>query len=432
MPPRRQAALGFIFVTLLLDTTGIGIIIPVVPKLIVELIHGDLSDASRYGGWLMFSYSVMQFLFSPVMGNLSDRFGRRPVLLLSLFGLGVDFLVLGLSPTITWLFGARIFSGIFGASFTTGSAYIADISPPEKRAQNFGMVGVAFGLGFIMGPVIGGILGQYGSRIPFFAAAALSLVNCLYGLFVLPESLAKEHRRPFEWKRANPAGSLGRLRRYPVVAGLVESLFFIYIAGYSVQSTWTYFTMERFSWNSAMVGYSLGVVGFMTALVQGGLIRAVIPALGHKRSAYLGLALYAVGLFLFAFAGQSWMMFAFLVPYCLGGIAGPALQGIISTQVPPSEQGELQGALTSLMSVTAIISPPIMTNLFSYFTGETAPFYFPGSPFFAGGILAVLSIAFAVRSLAHYEHRPLAAHAPVGHEAAKSPVAPLPTSGATK
>ncbi|HEX9006967.1 MAG TPA: MFS transporter, partial [Bacteroidota bacterium] len=218
MPPRRQAALGFIFVTLLLDTTGIGIIIPVVPKLIAELIHGDMSDASRYGGWLMFTYSVMQFLFSPVMGNLSDRFGRRPVLLAALFGLGVDFLVLGLSPNITWLFAARLFSGIFGASFTTGSAYIADISPPDKRAQNFGMVGVAFGVGFIMGPVIGGILGQYGSRIPFFAAAGLSLVNCLYGLFVLPESLPREHRRPFEWKRANPVSSLGRLRRYPVVA----------------------------------------------------------------------------------------------------------------------------------------------------------------------------------------------------------------------
>ncbi len=431
MPPRRQAALGFIFVTLLLDTTGIGIIIPVVPKLIAELIHGDMSDASRYGGWLMFTYSVMQFLFSPVMGNLSDRFGRRPVLLAALFGLGVDFLILGVSPNITWLFAARLFSGIFGASFTTGSAYIADISPPEKRAQNFGMVGVAFGLGFIMGPVIGGILGQYGSRVPFFAAAALSLVNCLYGFFILPESLGKEHRRDFEWRRANPLGALHRLRRHPVVRGLVQSLFFIYIAGYSVQSTWTYFTMERFSWDSAMVGYSLGVVGLMTALVQGGLIRAVIPAIGHKRSTYLGLALYATGLFLFAFASQSWMIFAFLIPYCLGGIAGPALQGIISTQVPPNEQGELQGALTSLMSVTAIISPPLMTNLFAYFTGNTAPMYFPGAPFFAGGILAIVSIALAVRSLANYvhDHKAHAAQTPLPAEAPQNPVAPIAAPG---
>jgi MFS transporter, DHA1 family, tetracycline resistance protein len=403
MASKRQAALGFIFITLLIDTTGIGIIVPVVPKLIVELIHGDLSDASRYGGWLMFAYSGMQFLFSPVMGNLSDRFGRRPVLLASLFGLGVDFLVLALSPTIVWLFAARLFSGIFGASFTTGSAYIADISPPERRAQNFGMVGVAFGVGFMLGPVIGGVLGQYGSRVPFFAAAGLSLINWLYGYFVLPESLSPEHRRPFEWKRANPIGSLGRLRKYPVVAGLIESLVFVYIAAYAVQSTWTYFTMERFNWDSAMVGYSLGLIGLMTAIVQGGLIRAVIPALGHKRSAYLGLGLYGFGFVLFAFATQGWMMFLFLVPYCLGGIAGPALQGIISTQVPPNEQGQLQGGLTSLMSLTAIISPVIMTNLFSYFTSADAIVYFPGIPFLAGAVLICLSIVFAVRTLASHD-----------------------------
>lgn len=409
MSARRQAAIGFIFVTLLIDTTGIGIIVPVIPKLIVELIQGDLSEASRYGGWLMFTYSAMQFLFSPVMGNLSDHFGRRPVLLASLFGLGVDFLVLAVAPTITWLFAARIFSGIFGASFTTGSAYIADISPPEKRAQNFGMVGVAFGVGFMLGPVIGGILGEYGSRVPFFAAAGLSLLNWLYGYFVLPESLKPEHRRRFEWKRSNPIGSLQRLRKYPVVAGLIESLTFLYIAAYAVQSTWTYFTMERFNWTSATVGLSLGLVGLMTAIVQGGLIRAVIPALGHKRSVYLGLSLYGLGFVLFAFANQGWMMFAFLVPYCLGGIAGPALQGIISTQVPANEQGQLQGGLTSLMSLTAIISPLIMTNLFSYFTSDSAVVYFPGAPFLAGALLIFLSILFAVRTLASHDHHGLAA-----------------------
>jgi MFS transporter, DHA1 family, tetracycline resistance protein len=403
MPGKRQAALGFIFVTLLIDITGIGIIIPVVPKLIVELIHGDLSDASRYGGWLMFAYSATQFLFSPVMGNLSDHFGRRPVLLASLFGLGVDFLVLALSPTVVWLFAARIFSGMFGASFTTGSAYIADISPPERRAQNFGLVGVAFGVGFMLGPVIGGILGEYGSRVPFFAAAGLSLVNCLYGFFVLPESLKPENRRRFEWKRANPIGSLQRLRKYPVVAGLIESLTFLYIASYAVQSTWTYFTMERFNWTSATVGLSLGLVGLLTAIVQGGVIRAVIPAIGHKRSVYLGLSLYGLGFLLFSFANQSWMMFAFLVPYCLGGVAGPALQGIISTQVPVNEQGQLQGGLTSLMSLTAIVSPVIMTNLFSYFTSDTAVIYFPGAPFLAGAFLIALSIFFAVRTLRSQE-----------------------------
>ncbi len=405
MMQKRHAALGFIFVTLLLDVTGIGIVIPVVPKLIAELIHGTMSDASRYGGWLMFSYSLMQFVFSPVLGNLSDRYGRRPVLLGSVFGLGVDYLVLASAPSIGWLFVGRLFAGIFGASFTTGGAYIADISPPEKRAQNFGIIGVAFGLGFIIGPVIGGVLGQLGSRVPFYAAAGLSLVNWLYGFFALPESLDVERRRRFDWKGANPVGSLARLRNYPVVSGLVGSLIFIYIAAYALQSTWTYFTMQQFNWDSAMVGYSLGVVGFLFAIVQGVLIRLIIPKLGQKRSVYTGLTMYGVGLFLFAFAAKSWMMFAFLVPYSLGGIAGPALQGIISSQVPANEQGQLQGALTSLMSVTAIVGPPTMTNLFAFFTSARAPVYFPGAPFLAGAFLTLFSVIFAVRTLASPAHR---------------------------
>lgn len=402
----RPAALGFIFVTLLIDVIGFGIIIPVLPKLISELINGTLSDASRYGGWLMFTFSIMQFAFSPVMGNLSDRFGRRPILLGAVFGLGIDYLVLAFAPTIGWLFFGRMFAGIFGASFTTGGAYIADISTPEKRGQNFGIIGVAFGVGFIIGPVVGGLLGQFGSRVPFFAAAGLSLLNWLYGFFVLPESLKKEHRRKFEWKRANPAGSLLQLKKYPVVAGLIESLVCIYIASFAIQSTWTFFTMQQFNWDSAMVGYSLGTVGFLTALVQGLLIRSIIPKLGQKRSLYLGLSMYGIGFLLFSIASQSWMMFAFLVPYCLGGLAGPSIQGIISTQVPPNEQGELQGALTSLISATAIIGPPIMTNLFAYFTSGNAPIYFPGAPFLAGAVLTLLSVIFAVRTLSSYIQHP--------------------------
>jgi DHA1 family tetracycline resistance protein-like MFS transporter len=399
MNGKRQAALGFIFVTLLIDITGFGIIIPVVPKLISELIHGSLSDASRYGGWLMFTFSIMQFVCSPIMGNLSDRYGRRPILLGAVFGLGIDYLVLAFAPTIWWLFLGRMFAGIFGASFTTGGAYIADISTPEKRAQNFGLIGVAFGIGFIIGPVIGGILGQFGSRVPFLAAAGLSLLNWLYGFFVLPESLTKEHRRPFEWKRANPVGALIHLKKYPVIAGLIESIVCLYVAAYAVQSTWTFFTMQQFSWDTAMVGYSLGFVGFLFALVQGVLIRKIIPKLGHKRSVYLGLSMTGTGLMLFAFASQSWMMFAFLVPYALGGISGPALQGIISTQVPPNAQGELQGALTSLMSACAVVGPPIMTNLFAYFTHGDAPIYFPGAPFLFGALLTLVGVAFAMRTL---------------------------------
>jgi DHA1 family tetracycline resistance protein-like MFS transporter len=394
-----KAALGFIFITLLIDVIGIGIIIPVLPKLIEELIHGDLSEASRYAGWLTFAYAIMQFLFSPVLGGLSDRFGRRPVLLLSLFGFGLDYLLLVFAPSITWLFIGRLVAGIMGASFTTATAYIADVSTPENRARNFGMIGVAFGLGFIIGPLLGGVLGQYGSRVPFMVSAALTFLNWLYGLLVLPESLAPENRRAFSWARANPVGSLVQLKRYPVITGLIGSLLFIYLAGYATQSTWTYFTMERFGWNEAWVGYSLAFVGLMVALVQGGLVGLVVPKLGPNRSVYLGLLLYALGFLLFAFANRSWMMFAFIIPYALGGISGPSLQGIISGQVPANEQGELQGALTSLVSLTSIAGPPLMTNLFAYYTSPSAPLYFPGAPFLAGALLCLVSVLLAWRSL---------------------------------
>ncbi len=396
--PKREAALGFIFITLLIDITGFGIVIPVFPKLIQHLIHGDLSQASRYSGWLLAIYSIMQFIFSPVIGNLSDKYGRRPVLLASLLGFSIDYVFLAFAPNIWWLFVGRIIAGITGASFTTASAYIADVSTPEKRAQNFGIIGAAFGLGFIIGPVLGGVLGAYSTKLPFLTAAGLAILNAIYGYFILPESLSKENRRPFDWKRANPVGSLMQLKKHSEVSGLVASLILIYIAGHAVQSTWTYFTMERFNWGEKTVGYSLGLVGLLSGLVQGLLIRATLPKLGMKKSIAIGLLLYSIGLFLFAFANQSWMMFAILVPYCLGGIAGPALQGLISNQIPPNEQGELQGGLTSLMSVTSIIGPPLMTTLFAWFTSKNAPVAFPGAPFLAGGILMLLSTLLAIRS----------------------------------
>ena len=395
----RQAALGFIFVTLLIDITGWGIIIPVIPKLIEQLIHADVSVASKYGGWLTFAYAFMQFFCAPILGNLSDKYGRRPVLLFSLFGFGIDYLFLSFAPTITWLFVGRAIAGITGASFTTASAYIADISTNENRAKNFGMVGAAFGLGFIIGPVTGGFLGQFGPRVPFYAAAGLCLLNWLYGYFILPESLSKEHRRKFEWKRANPVGSLMQLKKYPAIGGLFISLTFVYIAAHAVQSNWNYFTMYRFNWSPKMVGISLGVVGLLIAIVQGVLIRFINPKLGNEKSVYVGLSLYTVGMLLFAFASQSWMMFVFLIPYCLGGIAGPALQAILTTHVPPNEQGELQGSVTSLMSVTSIIGPLVMTNLFYYFTNKNAPVHFPGAPFLLGSILILLSCFIAFRAL---------------------------------
>ncbi|MCW3087230.1 MAG: tetracycline resistance efflux pump [Sediminibacterium sp.] len=400
MAINRKAAIGFIFITLLIDVTGFGLIIPVMPKLIEQLLHiTDISKASQYGGWLTFAYAFMQFIFAPVLGNLSDKYGRRPVLLFSLFGFGIDYLFLSFAPSIAWLFVGRLIAGVTGASFTTASAYIADISTPENRAQNFGMIGAAFGLGFIIGPLIGGLLGELGPRIPFLVAAGLALANCLYGYFVLPESLDKEHRRKFEWRRANPLGSLLQLKKYPAVGGLVVSLVLVYLAAHAVQSNWSFFNIEKFNWSPKMIGISLGVVGLLVGVVQGGLIRYINPKLGNEKSVYIGLGLYALGLLLFAFASQSWMMFVFLIPYCLGGIAGPALQSIISGHVPPNEQGELQGALTSLMSATSIVGPPLMTNLFAYFTGKTAPVYFPGVAFLLASLFMIASALWAYYAL---------------------------------
>lgn len=396
---RRSAAMGFIFITLLIDVTGLGIIIPVLPELIAELIGGTISEAAVYGGILMFSYAVTQFVFAPVLGGLSDRFGRRPILLGSLFGFGIDYLFLSFAATIGWFFVGRVIAGIFGSSMTTAAAYIADISKPEKRAQNFGMIGAAFGLGFIIGPAIGGTLGQFGARVPFMVAAGLTLLNWLYGFFVLPESLPVEKRRNFSWKRANPFGALVQFKKYPVIAGLVTALVFVYLSAHATQSTWTYYTIEKFQWSSQWVGYSLAFVGFMVALVQGVLIRVLVPKLGQSKSVYLGLSLYTVGFVLFAFASKSWMMFAFIVPYALGGLAGPSIQGIMAGQVPQNAQGELQGGLTSMMSITTIIGPPLMTGLFAYYTQPDLNIYFPGAPFLLGALLTLVSLFIAHRSL---------------------------------
>lgn len=392
---KKTAAIGFIFITMLIDITGWGIIIPVIPKLIKELIHGDISEAAKYGGWLTFAYAITQFMFAPLIGNLSDKFGRRPIILISLFAFSMDYLLLAFAPTITWLFIGRIIAGLTGASITTASAYIADVSTPENRAKNFGMIGAAFGLGFIIGPVIGGLLGQYGSRVPFYAAAILCLLNFLYGYFILPESLAKENRRNFNLKRANPVGAFMNLRKRPSLYGMLISLFLVYVASHAIQGNWSYFTMYQFHWDEKMVGISLGVIGLLVGLVQGVLIRWINPKLGNEKSIYLGLLLYTLGLSLFAMATQSWMVFVFLIPYCLGGIAGPAIQSVISNKVDPSEQGEIQGTLSSLMSASTIIGPPLMSSIFYYFTHNEAPFKFAGAPFVLGTFLMICSTLIA-------------------------------------
>lgn len=399
MSSKRNAALGFIFVTLLIDVTGFGIIIPVIPPLLSELLGENITEASPWAGWLIASFAIMQFLCSPMVGNLSDRFGRRPILLASLFGFGVDYILTAFAPTIGWLFAGRIVAGIMGASMTTAMAYIADVSTPEKRAQNFGMIGAAFGLGFIIGPFLGALLAEYGVRAPFFAAAGLTLVNWLYGYFVLPESLKPENRRKFEWKRANPIGSLKFFLRHKVILGLVASIVLIYLAAHAIQSMWSFYTMHKFGWSESMVGYSLAFVGLLIGLVQGLLIRWIMPKLGQVRAIYIGLAIYAVGYVLFGLATEGWMMFAALVPYCLGGIAGPALQGVMSGQVAPTEQGELQGALTSLVSLTSIAGPILMSYVFYEFSDQTTGHYFPGAIMILGAVLTLLSAFLARVSL---------------------------------
>ncbi len=399
MRTSNKAAIGFIFITLLIDVMGWGLIIPVMADLIAQLKGIPVNQASTYGALLLSVFAITQFLFAPVIGNLSDKYGRRPVLLLSLLGFGVDYIILALAPAYGWLFIGRVIAGITGASFTTASAYIADVSTNETRAKNFGLIGAAFGLGFVLGPALGALLATWGIRAPFYAAAILCLLNCLYGYFLLPESLDKDKRRKFEWKRANPFGSLKFLTRHPEIGGLAICFFLIYLGAQSVQGNWNFFTIYRFKWSEKMVGISLAVVGVLVGAVQGGLTRVVNPKLGNEKCIYLGLSLYTLGLILFAFATQGWMMFAFLVPYCLGGICGPSLQSVIAGHVPTNQQGELQGALTSLMSLTTIIGPLIMNSTFAYFTSEKAPFNFPGIHFLIGAACMLLSVIIANKVL---------------------------------
>ena len=399
MASGKNAAVGFIFITLLIDVIGFGVIIPVMPGLISKLNHVDISTAAKYGSYLTVAYALTQFVCAPILGNLSDKYGRRRVLLISLFGFGVDYIFMALAPTYGWLFVGRVIAGITGSSFTTAAAYIADISTPDNRAKNFGMIGAAFGLGFIIGPLMGGVISRLGERVPFYAAAGLALLNWAYGFFVLPESLKPENRRAFQWKRANPVGSLTQLMKIPSVVPLIVSILLLYTAAHAVMSNWSYFTMHRFNWTESTVGISLAVVGVLVGFVQAGLTRIVNPKIGSEKSLYYGLALYSIGMLLFGLANQSWMMFVFLVPYCLGGIAQPALQAVMAGRVPPNAQGELQGAITSTMSLSAIIGPFVMNNLFFYFTHSEAPVYLPGAPFFLGAILMATSFVIAYRAL---------------------------------
>ncbi|GAB5522186.1 MAG: tetracycline resistance MFS efflux pump [Roseivirga sp.] len=395
---KRTPALGFILVTVLIDVIGVGIIIPIIPDLLAELGIEDAGKASFTGGLLIFSYAAMQFVCAPILGGLSDQYGRRSVILISLIGLTTDYLLTAFAPTIAWLFLGRIIAGIGGASYTTATAYIADISTPEKRAQNFGMVGAAFGIGFVIGPIVGGVLGDIDVRLPFFVAAGLSFLNWLYGYFVLPESLPAERRRKFEWKRANPTGTLVNIRKYPQLTNLFLAFFIIYVAGHAVQSNWSFYGKEVFQWDASDIGWSLALVGICVALVQAVIIRSAVKKLGQKKTVYAGLIFNFCGLLLFAFSVHEWMIYSFLAVYVLGGLAGPTIQGIMSSNVPANEQGELMGTLTSLQSLGNIIGPLLMTGIFSYFTTAEG-IYFPGSAFTMGAVLSLVSGVLIYRTI---------------------------------
>ena len=408
-------ALLFIFVLVLIDSIGFGIILPVLPRLIMQLTGVGIDRAARYGGWLSFVYALTQFFCAPVLGNLSDRFGRRPVLLFALLALGVDYLIMGVAPVISWLFLGRTIAGVAGASFTPAYAYLADITPPERRAQSFGLMGAAFGIGFIAGPAIGGLLGALGPRAPFFTAGIIALANATFGYFALPESLPHAKRRAFHWARANPLGTLAQMRRYPVVLLTLGALFLWQIAHQVLPSTWAFYTISKFHWTSAQVGYSLAFVGLLMAVAQGALTRVLIPWLGGERRAALAGMLAAVLAYLgYAFASSGWMMYAVALTTSLFALTYPSMNAIASQQIPANAQGELQGAVASLYSLSTIIGPPLMTQIFSRFSDPAAPGYFPGAAFLAAAALTIgcawlFLRALRLTPLPHAAHNPAAA-----------------------
>jgi DHA1 family tetracycline resistance protein-like MFS transporter len=385
-----RGAFLFVFIAVLIDAVGFGIILPVLPRLIMQLTGVPIDRAAQYGGALSFVYALMQFFCAPILGNLSDQFGRRPVLLFALLALGCDYLIMGFAPVIGWLFIGRIIAGVAGASFTPAYAYVADISAPERRAQNFGLLGAAFGIGFILGPAIGGLLGSLGPRAPFFAAGALALANAAFGYFALPESLAVGSRRPFQWARANPLGTLAQMRKLPAVSALLGALFLWQLAHQVFPSTWAFYGITQFHWSSRDVGYSLAFVGLVMAIAQGLLTRTLIPRLGgERRAAAAGMAAAFVAYIGYAFVTQGWMVYAVSLTAFLFALTYPSMNALASQLTPANAQGELQGAVACLYSLSSIVGPPLMTQVFSYFTARTAPVFFPGAAFLAAAVLTI-------------------------------------------
>jgi DHA1 family tetracycline resistance protein-like MFS transporter len=380
----------FIMITLVIDAMGIGLIMPVMPDLIRQLRNTDLGSAALWGGVLATSFAIMQFLFSPLIGNLSDRYGRRRVLLVSLFFMALDYLVMAVAGTIWLLLAGRIVGGITAATQSTATAFMADISTAKDKAKNFGLVSAAFGIGFVLGPLIGGVLSTFGPRAPFYAAAALAAGNFVFGYFILPETVTDAIRRPFEWRRANPLGAFKHIARLPKLKALMAVHFLYSIAFFVYPAIWAYFTRERFGWDGLMVGYSLAAFGISMAVVQGGLIRLIIPRIGEVRTVFVGLAINMVSFLSLALIPNGWVVLALTPLTALGAITGPALLSIMSRAADDNQQGELQGLLASVGSIGMILSPILMTQTFSYFISPSAPFYMPGAPFLLSMVLIAI------------------------------------------
>jgi MFS transporter, DHA1 family, tetracycline resistance protein len=396
-PPVRRAALAFIFVTVVLDVLALGITIPVLPKLVEGFLGGDTPRAAELFGVFGTVWALMQFFFAPILGALSDRFGRRRVLLISCFGLGLDYIFMALAPSLGWLFVGRVISGITAASFTTAAAYIADVTPPEKRAAGFGMVGAAWGLGFVLGPALGGVLGGYGLRLPFWFAAALALLSAMYGLFVLPESLPLERRRAFSWSRANPMASLALLRSHPELIGLATVNFLYYVAHNVLPSVFVLYTSYRYGWSERTVGLTLAGAGLCSVVVQAGLVRHAVARFGERRTLMAGLVFGAIGFLNYAFAPTAAIFWLGMPVFALMGLFGPSSQGLMSRRVGPSDQGMLQGANSCLTGITGLIGPGLFTMTFATFIGSRSGWHFPGAPFALAAILLIAALGVARR-----------------------------------
>jgi MFS transporter, DHA1 family, tetracycline resistance protein len=398
----RKSPLIFVLLTTLIDTMGFGIIVPVLPELIMQVGHVDVAGSARLAGLLLVVFAALQFLFSPVMGNLSDRYGRRPVMLISLLAFSVNYAIMGFAPSLAWLFVGRALTGMSGAIYGPANAYVADVTPPEKRAQNFSLIGASFGLGFVLGPALGGLLGEAGARAPFFAAAGLALLNFVYGFFVLPESLPPERRRPFSLRRANPLGALRAFRSLPGVLGLAFTAFLWQLAFHVYPATWSFYTIAKFDLSPAAIGGTLALSGLAMALVQSLLTGRIVTRIGERRAAPLGMITGFCVFIAYAFATESWMLYPLLVIGGFQGISMPSINAMMSQKAGSDRQGELQGGVSSLMALGAIVGPVSMTQTLAAFSGNRANAHFPGAAFLLAAALTVLaltSLMFQLRKL---------------------------------